>query len=37
VELGGGLEIEIFGEPSAALLDAVAALQPRIFSYSRGK
>jgi hypothetical protein len=37
VELGGGLEVEIFGEPSAALLDAVAVLQPRIYSYSQGK
>jgi quinol monooxygenase YgiN len=37
VELGGGLELEVFGEPSAALLDAVAAFQPRIYSYSQGK
>jgi hypothetical protein len=37
VELGGGLELEIFGEPSAALRDAVAAFQPKIYSYNQGK
>ncbi len=37
VELGGGLELDLFGDPSAALLDAVAAFQPRIYSYSQGK
>jgi quinol monooxygenase YgiN len=37
VELGGGLELEVFGEPSPALRDAVAAFQPRIFSYSQSK
>ena len=37
VELGGGLELELFGEPSTALHDAVAAFQPRIYSYSQGK
>jgi hypothetical protein len=34
---GGGLELEIFGEPSAALRDAVAAFQPKIYRYSQGK
>ena len=37
VELGGGLELDVFGEPSAALRAAVAAFQPRIYSYSQGK
>ena len=37
VELGGGLELEVFGEPSAALLDAVAAFRPRTYSFSQGK
>jgi hypothetical protein len=37
VELGGGLDLEVFGEPSAALLDAIAAFQPRVYSYSQSK
>jgi quinol monooxygenase YgiN len=37
VELGGGLELEVFGDPSAALRDAVASFQPRIYGYSQGK
>ena len=37
VELGGGLELEVFGAPSAAMRDAVAAFEPRIYSYSQGK
>ena len=37
VELGGGLELELFGEPSAALLDAVSAFQPQIYHYTQGK
>ena len=37
VELGGGLELEMYGEPSAALRDAVAAFPLRIYSYSQGK
>lgn len=37
VALGGGLELEVFGEPSAALLDAVAAFRPRIYHHSQGK
>src|SRR6478609_11066403 len=37
VELGGGLELDLFGEPSAELRAAVAAFQPRIYSYSQGK
>ena len=37
VELGGGLELELFGEPSAALLDAVSAFRPQIYHYTQGK
>ena len=37
IELGGGLELELYGAPSTALHDAVAAFQPRIYSYSQGK
>jgi quinol monooxygenase YgiN len=37
VELGGGLELKIFGEPSAALCEAVADFQPQIYTYSQGK
>jgi quinol monooxygenase YgiN len=37
VELGGGLELELFGEPSAALLDAVAAFRPRVYRHTQGK
>jgi quinol monooxygenase YgiN len=37
VALGGGLELELFGEPSAALLDAVSAFQPQIYRYTQGK
>ena len=37
VELGGGLELELFGEPSPALLDAVAAFRPRVYHHRQGK
>jgi quinol monooxygenase YgiN len=37
VELGGGLELDLFGEPSPAVRDALAAFQPRIYRYSQGK
>ena len=37
VELGGGLELDVFGKPSAAVRDAVAAFQPRVYAYSQGK
>ena len=37
VELGGGLKLEVFGEPSATLLNAIAAFEPTIYSYSQGK
>ena len=37
VDLGGGLEIEAFGRPSAALLAAIAALNPVVYDYAMGK
>jgi len=37
VYLGGGLELAVFGDPSAALRDAIAAFEPRIFSFDDGK
>src|SRR6478609_9185752 len=30
VELGGGLELDVFGEPSDAVLAAIADFQPRL-------
>jgi quinol monooxygenase YgiN len=37
--LGGGLEIEAFGDPSPELLEAAAAagLQPTVYRYFQGK
>ena len=37
VELGGGLELDLFGNPSPAVRDAVAAFQPRIYHFGQGK
>lgn len=37
IELGGGVEIEVFGSPSDALVKATEALQPTIYSYFQGK
>jgi quinol monooxygenase YgiN len=37
IELGGGMEIEVFGEPSAALIEAAAAFDPTVFSHLGGK
>ena len=38
VELGGGCELEMFGEPSARLLDTTAGLERSVFrSYFQGK
>ena len=36
-ELGGGLEIEAFGDLSPELLEAAAALQPTVYRYFQGK
>lgn len=37
IEVGGGIEIEVFGEPSAQLLEAGAALDPTVYSHLEGK
>ncbi len=37
VELGGGLEIEIYGSPSEQLLQAIEAFSPACYSYFQGK
>jgi hypothetical protein len=37
IEVGGGIEIEVFGDPSDELLEAIEALQPTIYSYFQGK
>ena len=36
-ELGGGLEIEAFGTPSAELLEAAAAFEPTVYRFFQGK
>ena len=37
VELGGGLGLEVFGEPSATLRDAIASFEPLVYSHVQGK
>ncbi len=37
VDLGGGLELEVFGEPSDAVLAAIAGFQPRLHTFSQGR
>jgi hypothetical protein len=37
IEFGGGVQIEVFGSPSDALVKATEALQPTIYSYFQGK
>jgi hypothetical protein len=37
VELGGGLELDIFGAPSKAVSEALAAMNPNMYEYSQGK
>jgi hypothetical protein len=37
VQLGGGLEIEIFGSPSAQLLQALETFSPTCYPYFQGK
>ena len=37
IELGGGIQIDCFGSPSQALLEAAAALSPTLYSYLQGK
>ena len=36
-ELGGGLEIEAFGDPSPQRLEAAAAFEPTIYRFFQGK
>ena len=36
IELGG-FQVEVFGDPSAQLMEAAAALQPSTYSYFQGK
>lgn len=37
VAQGGGLEVDVFGEPSQELLEAAAAFEPAVYSYFQGK
>jgi hypothetical protein len=37
IELGGGIEIDCFGIPSQALLEAAAVLKPNVYSQLQGK
>ena len=37
IEVGGGIEIEVFGDPSDTLIKATETLQPTIYSYFQGK
>ena len=36
-ELGGGLEVEAFGDPSPELMEAAAALEPTVYRFFQGK
>lgn len=37
MEIAGGLQVECFGSPSQALLEAAAAFKPTVYSYLQGK
>jgi quinol monooxygenase YgiN len=37
IELGGGVEVEVFGSPSEALRQATSAMQPKIYTFFQGK
>jgi quinol monooxygenase YgiN len=37
IEVGGGLEVDVFGSPSDELIAATAAMQPRVYAYFQGK
>ena len=37
VQLGGGLELELFGSPSDQLVQALGAFSPTCYSYFQGK
>jgi quinol monooxygenase YgiN len=36
-DLGGGVEIEVFGDPSPGLVDAAATFGPTIYRFFQGK
>ena len=36
-ELGGGLEVEAFGDPSPEVMEAAAALGPTVYRFFQGK
>lgn len=36
-DLGGGIEVEVFGDPSETLREAAAQMQPAVYSYFQGK
>ncbi len=37
VELGGGLKLDVYGDPSPELREALAAFEPRIYHFFVGK
>ena len=37
VELGGGVRIELFGNPSPELRAALAAFDPPVYAFAQGK
>ena len=37
MELGSGLEVEVFGTPSAKLLEVASGLQPTVHTFFQGK
>lgn len=37
VECGGGVHLDVLGEPSSALREALAALSPVVYTYAHGK
>jgi quinol monooxygenase YgiN len=36
-DLGGGVEVEVFGQPSPELLDAAAVFEPTVYRFFQGK
>jgi quinol monooxygenase YgiN len=36
-DLGGGLEIEVFGDPSPELVEAAAVFEPTVYRFFQGK
>ena len=37
IELGGGVEVEVFGTPSETLGQAISAMQPNVYPFFQGK